>query len=237
VTLEEDHISWVPRKASGKKEVPKELLYLSDVFALVPGNVSKRGRGSTENSEPTEFTLHALKSCPETAGQITKVLFRCPSSETCQIWSQQIYHQMQNFGNRPRKLYVVVNPYSGDSPGAVDRTWNKVERLFQLAQIHTDVIYTQTRFHARDHIQMLDLSQYDGVIAVGGDGLFNEVLNGLLVQTQQQSGVNLRRSRFVPVTPTIRLGLIPTGFTNSVARSVLGCKCPMVAAAQIMLGR
>ena len=45
-----------------------------------------------------------------------------------------------DFGNRPRKLYVVVNPYSGDSPGAVERTWNKVERLFQLAQIHTDVI-------------------------------------------------------------------------------------------------
>ena len=76
--------------------VPKEMLYLSDIFALVPGSVSKRARGSTENSEPTEFTLHALKSCPESAGHITKVPFRCPSSETCQIWTQQIHHQMQS---------------------------------------------------------------------------------------------------------------------------------------------
>ncbi len=75
------------------------------------------------------------------------------------------------------------------------------------------------------------------IVAVGGDGLFNEVLNGLLIQTQNQSGVNLRRSRFVPVTPTIRLGVIPTGFNNSICRSVFGCKSPMVAAAQIMLGK
>ena len=75
------------------------------------------------------------------------------------------------------------------------------------------------------------------VIVVGGDGIFNEVLNGLLVQTQHQSGVNLRRSRFVPVTPNMRIGLIPAGLTNSVARSILGCTSPFVAAAQIMLGK
>ena len=45
----------------------------------------------------------------------------------------------EDFGNRPRKLHVVVNLFSGDSPGAVERTWTKVERLFQLAQIHTDI--------------------------------------------------------------------------------------------------
>ena len=71
---------------------------------------------------------------------------------------------------------------------------------------------------------------------MGGDGIFNEVLNGVMIMTQQQSGVNLRHPRFIPVTPTIRLGVIPIGFTNSIARSLFGSKSPMVAAAQIMLG-
>ena len=71
---------------------------------------------------------------------------------------------------------------------------------------------------------------------MGGDGLVNEVLNGLLLQTQAAAGVTLRRLRTVPVSPSIRLGVVPAGFTNSIARSILGSSCPSVAAAQIMLG-
>ena len=71
---------------------------------------------------------------------------------------------------------------------------------------------------------------------MGGDGLFNEVINGLLLSTQQQSGVNMRRPQFAPVTPNIRVGVIPTGRNNSIARSVFHSKCPVTAAAQIMLG-
>ncbi len=74
-------------------------------------------------------------------------------------------------------------------------------------------------------------------MAVGGDGLFNEVMNGLLIKTQAQGGVNMRSPRFFPLTPNIRLGVIPTGYNNSIARSVFGCRNPFVAAAQIMLGK
>ena len=52
------------------------------------------------------------------------------------------------------------------------------------------------------------------IIVVGGDGTFNEVLNGLMLQTQQAAGVNLRRSRFLPVQTNIRLGIIPAGSTH-----------------------
>lgn len=75
------------------------------------------------------------------------------------------------------------------------------------------------------------------VVIVGGDGTINEVINGLMLQAQQTAGINLRRSRFVPVQPNIRVGFIPAGFSNSIAWSVLGTKCPVTAAAQILLGR
>ena len=80
------------------------------------------------------------------------------------------------------------------------------------------------------------LSPSLSVVAVGGDGTVNEVLTALVMQAQVQSGVNTRRSRFAPVSVNQRLGIVPTGLTNSVARSVLGCMDPYVAAAQIMLG-
>ena len=43
-----------------------------------------------------------------------------------------------DFGNRPRKLYVVVNPASGE--GCAVKTWDKVERLFQLTHITTELM-------------------------------------------------------------------------------------------------
>lgn len=43
-----------------------------------------------------------------------------------------------DFGNRPRRLYVVVNPASGE--GNALRVWNRVERLFHLTHITTELM-------------------------------------------------------------------------------------------------
>ena len=43
-----------------------------------------------------------------------------------------------DFGNRPRRLYVIINPTSGDHSG-VD-TWRRVEPMFNTAHIHTDYL-------------------------------------------------------------------------------------------------
>ena len=75
------------------------------------------------------------------------------------------------------------------------------------------------------------------VVGVGGDGLFNELMNGLLVHAQFCAGVNLRRQRFIPVQPNLRIGMIPCGHTNTVAHSVLSSPNPVTAATQIILGK
>ena len=49
------------------------------------------------------------------------------------------------------------------------------------------------------------------IICVGGDGLFNQVINSLLVQTQLEAGVDIRRPRFIPARPRVKLGIIPAG--------------------------
>ncbi len=76
-------------------KVAKQMLYLSDVFAVVPGT-GKQSFGTSEATQPTEFTLHALRCQPGSAGLLERVSFKCPNSGLCQAWAQQIYHQMQS---------------------------------------------------------------------------------------------------------------------------------------------
>ncbi len=43
-----------------------------------------------------------------------------------------------DFGNRPRRLYCVVNPTSGN--GGTEKLWSKIQQMFSVGQIVTDVI-------------------------------------------------------------------------------------------------
>lgn len=67
------------------------------------------------------------------------------------------------------------------------------------------------------------LEHLDGIVAIGGDGLFSEIMNGMLDREQR------------PKT-TLRLGHIPAGSTDAVAWSVNGSRCPISAALRIVLG-
>lgn len=62
----------------------------------------------------------------------------------------------------------------------------------------------------------------DGIICVGGDGIINEVLNGLFRRSDIDKAIS------VPI------GVVPTGSDNSLAWSVLGIKDPVSATAAIV---
>lgn len=66
-------------------------------------------------------------------------------------------------------------------------------------------------------------------VQIGGDGLFQEVLNGLLA---------LRGSPGQPgqVSAHMRLGHIPAGSTDAVAYSLNGTRCQATATLHIALG-
>lgn len=42
------------------------------------------------------------------------------------------------FGARPRKLFVVVNPVCGRGSGL--HTWREVEKLFELAEVEVEAV-------------------------------------------------------------------------------------------------
>ena len=42
-----------------------------------------------------------------------------------------------DFGHRPRRLYIMINPTAGNRAGL--STWAKVEHLFQISNVHTEI--------------------------------------------------------------------------------------------------
>ncbi|XP_057454047.1 ceramide kinase [Lotus japonicus] len=101
--------------------------------------------------------------------------------ETCQMWVNQLNTSLKLEVGRPRKLLVFVHPRSGKSNGC--RTWETVAPIFSRAKVQTKVIVTERAGQAFDtmlSITNMELNSYDGVVAVGGDGFFNEILNGFL---------------------------------------------------------
>lgn len=110
--------------------------------------------------------------------------------------------------------------------------------IFKAANCTIESITTQKANHARDIIldQNFPLCKYDGVICVGGDGMFAELLNGTILRTQVQSEVNYDSISSSLKQPNIAIGVIPAGSTDAVAFSIYGGNDPITAVLHIVLG-
>ncbi|KAG6433424.1 hypothetical protein SASPL_105038 [Salvia splendens] len=79
--------------------------------------------------------------------------------------------------------------------------------------------------HARKLAASVDFTTCpDGIICVGGDGIINEVLNGLLSRENQKEAIS------------IPIGIIPAGSDNSLVWTILGARDPISAAITIVKG-
>ena len=75
---------------------------------------------------------------------------------------------------RPKHLLVFINPFGGH--GTAKQIWEtKIASIFKIAGIGCKVIVTESANHAFNVIQSAPLHNYDGVISVGGDGMFSQV--------------------------------------------------------------
>lgn len=78
-----------------------------------------------------------------------------------------------------KKALFVINPSSGKQN--IMSTVETIIAKLVMKQIvnHVDVFYTEKKDDAKIHVQGLLPDEYDFVVAVGGDGTLNEVVNGL----------------------------------------------------------
>ncbi len=84
------------------------------------------------------------------------------------------------------KYKIVVNPTSGRGAGA--RSIQYIQEKLDQANIKYDLVVTERPWHAVDLTRNAVKDGYQVVVAVGGDGTANEVINGLMEAKLQKLG-------------------------------------------------
>jgi YegS/Rv2252/BmrU family lipid kinase len=118
-----------------------------------------------------------------------------------------------------KRFAIIVNPRGGVRRGMA--VFEQVRAVFTCAGAELDARRTEYSGHAGQIARSTDLSAYDGLCVIGGDGTVHEVVGGLM--QKGQSGL-------------IPLGFIPAGTGNTLHREV-GCSDPLEAAQRILAGR
>ena len=114
-----------------------------------------------------------------------------------------------NMPDKP-KTKIIINPTAGS--GTTVRRWPHIKRQLDDLNIPYDFIFTEKPGHAIQLAKKAADQNYRNVVAVGGDGTINEVVNGLLTSA---TAIQLDES----LTP-IDLGVINTGTGSDFVRSL-----------------
>lgn len=136
---------------------------------------------------------------------------------------------------RVRRLLVFINPYGGRQRG-LHVYERHCKPLFQMAGIDASCIISQRSNQIRDILLSHDLSPFDAVCCVGGDGTVAEVINGLIFRAICDADMDARQPSYVP-KPTLPVAIIPAGSTDTVAYSLHGTADVRTAAIHLILGQ
>uniref|UniRef100_A0A8C4Q811 Ceramide kinase-like n=1 Tax=Eptatretus burgeri TaxID=7764 RepID=A0A8C4Q811_EPTBU len=152
------------------------------------------------------------------------------SDDHCRMWHAHLRAVLDSFTNRPRSLKVIINSQCKRAPKLFEK---KVLPLFNQADISTDVQVTDDADHASKVLHSCRLSEYDGVVCVGGDGTASVALQVLLCREQGEAWTNALDS---PSAARLLLGIIPAGSNNVLATTLNGTNHARSAALHIILG-
>ncbi|XP_059623397.1 sphingosine kinase 2 isoform X3 [Cornus florida] len=101
-----------------------------------------------------------------------------------------------------------MNPFGGKK-SASKIFLDDVKPLFEDANVEFTVQETKYQLYAKEVAKTLDISKYDGIVCVSGDGILVEVVNGLLEREDWESAIRMP------------LGVVPAGTGNGMVKSIL----------------
>jgi diacylglycerol kinase (ATP) len=120
--------------------------------------------------------------------------------------------------NKPKKLYFLLNPFAGN--GNAYNIFKLVKSILDKEQIEIESYLSQSKGDIERFITNEDLSEFDGICVIGGDGTIHEAIEGLM-----QS----EKSKY------LSLGIIPAGSGNAFAED-LGLREPLDGLESIIIG-
>jgi len=104
--------------------------------------------------------------------------------------------------NQP-EWYIILNPMAAN--GRAERVWPEIAKLLEVSKLDYEMVRTQRRNHAADLVAAGTARGFYKIMAIGGDGINNEVINGIFLQ------------KHIP-TQKIEYTLIPMGTGNDWSR-------------------
>ena len=118
-----------------------------------------------------------------------------------------------------KKFCILVNPVAGGRK--TTKIFTKIQPLFDTSSVQSVKYFSNCPGFITDFIINSNLSEFDGLCVVGGDGTIHEAVLGLMKSGKAKS---------------IPLGIIPGGTGNAFIED-LGCRDPIKAASQIIDGK
>ena len=118
-----------------------------------------------------------------------------------------------------KKFCILVNPVAGGRK--TTKIFTKIQPLFDTSSVQSVKYFSDRPGLITDFIINTNLSEFDGLCVVGGDGTIHEAVLGLMKSGKAKS---------------IPLGIIPGGTGNAFIED-LGCRDPIKAASQIIDGK
>lgn len=106
---------------------------------------------------------------------------------------------------RPRNALLIHNPNAGNGGKGRRRQLEEARRIFSVGGIETDLSETTGPGHATEIALRAAHDGRELVIACGGDGTLNEIVNGLAAQENEHR---------------VRLALLPGGTANILAKEL-----------------
>ncbi|XP_038864651.1 ceramide kinase-like [Salvelinus namaycush] len=231
------HLNWTELDKKNRDKTVS--VPVSEVVAVEEGHVEVLPQRSVSEDTDRDFTVFYVKRSSSGSSygllwRLGRTQFSCPSRDVRDQWMTQLRIALKTHSpSRPHRLLVFINPFGGKKQGR-QIYHSLVAPLFELAGVSSHVVVTERANQARDHILKKDLTGFDGVVCVGGDGMFSELLHGVIGRTQQEAGLSEHDPSLQSCD--LHIGIIPAGSTDCVCFATVGVNDPVTSALHIIIG-